>query len=75
MPKKKTKKVQLNLTMDSTVKDQLIALKELAGLSSMTDVLRRSLCVYEDLWKKKNNNCTVFVRDEDTGEEREILIL
>ncbi len=72
---KPKKTVRLNLRMSEEDEKRIHQLMQLSGAASMTDVVRRSLAVYEHLWQeKRRRKKRIVIRDKD-GEELDFLLL
>ena len=62
----KTKR--LNLRFSPTEEKKLKSLMKMSGADNMTDVIRRSLAVYEHLWIAKKAGARVLIRKDDEAE-------
>ncbi len=71
---KKKKIARLNLRITTEQQEKLEALMEMSNSASMTDTVRRALAVYEHLWKVRENDQQIIIRDED-GHESDLLLL
>jgi hypothetical protein len=67
--KKKREACRMNLEMSRRVRDRLERLSEESDLT-LSEVVRRSLAVYDLLWSEKQNGSTIIVRG--SGGEKEI---
>lgn len=74
-PKKKGPTHRLNLMFTQPVRDRLDRLVEQTEADSMTEVIRRSLAIYESLVEAQANNEKVLLRPSNPDEpERELLL-
>ena len=76
MPKKsynREEKVRLTLSVNKSVKDRLELLCELTGAESLTEVIRRSLLVYEHLWSEAEEKGKKIVLRSNEGKEEAII--
>lgn len=71
--KKKERPIRLSLSLSPKVKNRLEKLQDLCEADSMTEVIRRSLAVYEVLLENQHEGGVTFVREQD-GREREVLV-
>lgn len=67
-------KVRLNLDMPEALRLKLENLREQTDAESLSEVIRRSLAVYDFLWQEKSKGATTIIKDED-GKERELVLL
>ena len=67
MPRKprKEKKVRLNLDMPASLRPRVDALQEMTEASTMSEVIRRAVAVYEFLWIQKKAGRVPCLRDDD----------
>lgn len=65
-------KVRLNLTMSPQVKLKLDEIVERTQADSMSEVVRRSLAIYDFLLKENSNGFTIAILKSDTGKEKEV---
>lgn len=73
-PKKKPKR-RLNLEMSEKVSDRLENLKKVTDADSLSEVIRKSVAVYDHLWNEKSRkNAEVIVRLPDGTEEKLVLL-
>jgi len=64
--------------MTEPVRQRLETLRDLTEADSLTEVIRRSLAVYDFLWEERSKGGRILVRTVDgTGdtEERELVLL
>lgn len=54
--------------------DRLVELQESTGAANLTEVIARSLAVYDALWKAKRRGATVTITARD-GKPRELTLL
>lgn len=74
MPRmKRPKSVRLNLEISPEVRDRIEALRHRTEAESLTEVIRRSLAVYETLVKLSNRH-RIVIRPP-SGEERELVLV
>jgi hypothetical protein len=71
MPKRTSKdeRVRLNLAIPVGVSDRLERLRILSEAESVTEVIRRSLAVYDLLLSHYHDNGEVILRSQDGSEE------
>lgn len=55
------------------MRQRLEDLRDETEADSLTEVIRRSLAVYEFLWKEKSKGAEVVIRTDDT--EKELVLL
>ena len=67
-------RARLNLDVLRTVRDRIVRLRDITGATSITEVIRRSLAVYEVLVDARLTGKTIILRDSE-GDERELLIV
>lgn len=68
----KTKRLNLRLSPDEEKK--LKTIMKMSEADNMSDVIRRSIVVYEHLWNAKAAGADVIIRD-DKGNELELFLL
>lgn len=61
--------------MTEKAREKLETLRDGIEADSMAEVVRRALAVYEFVYEVNQGGETFFVRDDETGEEREIGLL
>lgn len=66
----KKNKVRLNLEISTAVRDNLTRLKESSGSSSVTDVIRQALALYDMVLTEYTNDGHVVLKRSDGTEER-----
>lgn len=71
--KKKGPTRRLNLEMDARVRERLESLCVETGADSLTEVIRRSLAVYDYLWAEKSNGAKLIVKSDN--DEKEVVLL
>jgi len=69
----KDKKKRLNLILGINVYRRIEDLRIETDKSSVTDVIRRSLAVYDFLLSRRKEGARIFVEDEDGKQELVIL--
>lgn len=69
-----TPKNRINLELPSEVKSRLEALRETTNADSLSEVIRRSLAVYDFLWQEKVKGASTFIRSEDGYEQLVVLL-
>lgn len=75
MPRaKRPESVRLNLEIAPAVRERLERLRESTGAESLTEVIRRSLSVYETLIEISDSSQEIVVKDKD-GEMRPMLLI
>ena len=75
MPRaKRPESVRLNLEIAPAVRERLERLRESTGAESLTEVIRRSLSVYETLIEISDSSLEIVVKDKD-GEMRPMLLI
>lgn len=62
-------KVRLNLEVPQRVRDRMNSLREMSDAESLTEVIKRSLAVYDVLLHHFKENGKVILRSEDGSEE------
>jgi hypothetical protein len=67
-------KTRLNLTITPAVRARLEDLQEASGAESMTEVIRRSLALYELAWDLDKKGGHVIFKHADGSEERLALL-
>lgn len=67
---KTAKKIRLNLDLTATVKDQLDKLQIRTEASSLTEVIRRALAVYDLMIEQEEMNGKIFLEDKNGERER-----
>lgn len=60
--------------MPQEIKLQLEALRDITHADSMSEVIRRSLAVYDFLWREKNKGATLILQSDD-GEKKQLELL
>lgn len=75
MPRlKRPEAVRLNLEVAPAVRERLEKLRESTGAESLTEVIRRSLAVYEILIELGGTKAEIIIRDK-AGAERPLLLV
>lgn len=69
-----SERARLHLEVPMRVREQLERLRDTSGADSITEVVRRSLAVYEAMLTASRDGRVVIVRDKD-GTERELLLV
>jgi hypothetical protein len=72
MPEQKSQRLNLRISVED--EKRLDDLVKLSAAPSITEVIRRSLAVYEHLLKSNRAGKQIVVRDKD-GTERNLLLL
>lgn len=67
-------KRQLSINLSPKILDRLAQLRDLTDADSLTEVVRRSLAVYDYLWSQKVNGGTTLIQMVD-GETKEVVLL
>ena len=62
------------MTMPPELKDRLEELRDRTNAESLSEVIRRSLAVYETIISEQNNKSKIVFRSED-GAEKELIIV
>ena len=70
---KKTKVKRLNLELAANVRTRMEQLRDESGAHSLTEVISRSLAVYDFIWKQKKNGGKLLIQDSEGT--REVVIL
>ena len=70
---KKTKVKRLNLELAMNVRARMELLRDETGAHSLTEVISRSLAVYDYLWTQKKAGAKLLMQDSDGT--RELVIL
>jgi hypothetical protein len=65
---------RLNLEMNEAVRDRLEELRDITQADSLSEVIRKSLAVYDLLSAERANGAKTYLRYKD-GTERELVIL
>lgn len=73
--KRKIPKVRLNLDLPQTLKDQIEQLRYASHADSLSEVIRRSLAIYDYLVTENSAGSTIIVRHKDGTESRIALLL
>ena len=73
-PKRKTKKVRLNLDMPESVKERLEQLRDNTHADSMSEVVRRALALYELVTREVVQGSSLIIKSSN-GSERHIEII
>ncbi len=73
-PKRKSRKVRLNLDMPEAVKERLEVLRDDTQADSMSEVVRRALAIYELISREAALGSKFIVKSSD-GTERHVEIL
>jgi hypothetical protein len=69
---------RLSLEMTEPVRERLENLRDQTEADSLTEVIRRSLAVYDYLWGEKSKGGKILIRTADKDgkpEERELVLL
>jgi hypothetical protein len=74
--KKKTEKKmsRLNLALAEMVRARIEELQHETGAQTMTEVVSKSLAVYDFLWSRKKEGAKVLIENAD-GTSRELVLL
>ena len=70
---KKTKVKRLNLELAAKVRARMEELRDETGAHSLTELISRSLAVYDYLWEQKKAGGKLLIQDSDGA--REVVIL
>ena len=70
---KKTKVIRLNLELAAKVRTRMEQLRDETGAHSLTEVVCKSLAVYDYIWGEKKNGAKVIIQDSQGT--RELVIL
>jgi hypothetical protein len=73
-PRQPDEKVRINLILTSKVKEQIDEMQELSNASSLTEVLRKSLAVYQFLLDRRAPDGSVTLKNSDGSEEKIVLL-
>lgn len=66
--------VRVSLRLSKEVKAHLDDVCERSSSESLTEVIRRSLALYDTLLDESSNGSTVILRDKE-GKEKEIMLI
>ena len=69
-----TEKVRLNLNLSKRVNDRLEELRDETDADSITEVIRRSIAVYDHLLSEHKDNKAEIVLRLANGEERQLVL-
>lgn len=72
---KNIKTRRLNLEVSEAVRDALERLRDLTEADSLTEVIRRSLAVYDYLWNEKASGSVIMIKDRGNRQEKELVLL
>lgn len=72
---KNVKTRRLNLEVSEAVRDALERLRDLTEADSLTEVIRRSLAVYDYLWNEKASGSVIMIKDRGNRQEKELVLL
>lgn len=76
MPRlKRPKQIRMNMTMPPDLKDRLEALRDETNAESLSEVIRRSVGVYETICKERRDYPKIVLRSEDESKEKELVIV
>ena len=64
----------MNMTMPPELKDKLEVLRDKTNAESLSEVIRRSLAIYEVICAEQDKKSTVIFRSKD-GTEKELMII
>ena len=64
-PAKNRETVRLTLAINPEVRERLENLRDDTGADSLTEVIRRSLAVYEFIWENTCDGKKILLEDED----------
>ena len=70
---KKNKVKRLNLELAANVRTRMELLRDNTGAHSLTEVISRSIAVYDFLWNQKKEGAKIMIQDSDGI--RELVIL
>ena len=73
MKKNKQEPIRLNLAIKPEVRSRMDALCSETSAETITELIRRSLAVYDYLWTQKKSGAKLIVQDENG--QREIVLL
>jgi hypothetical protein len=65
---------RLNLKLTAEVSDRLENLQQATGAASLTEVIARSLAVYEALWSAKDEGSTITITPQG-GDPRDLWLI
>jgi hypothetical protein len=71
---KKVKLSRLNLALAEIVRTRIEELQNETGAQTMTEVVSKSLAVYDFLWSRKKEGAKVLIEDSK-GIRRELVLL
>ncbi len=74
MKKKLETSTRLNLSFKPEVRNRMEGLVDETNVESITELIRRSIAVYDFLWEQKKSGAKLIVEDESGG-QRELVIL
>jgi hypothetical protein len=63
-------RIRLNFVVNRQIKDRIEHLQDVSGATSLTEVVRRALAVYEEVLKIREEGGQLVI---ETGGERELL--
>jgi len=69
-----TGRARLSLDLDSKVKSQLEVLRSRSGAASLTEVIRRSLALYDVVTDHQTTGGSIVFKRSDGTEERLVLL-
>lgn len=72
--KKPVAKIRLSLELSDAVRGQLEGLQARTGADSMSEVIRRSLALYDCAWGVQESGGSVIVENRDGTREKVILV-
>lgn len=70
----RTKKIRLNVDLAPRVRDRVDHLRLLSNADSMSEVIRRSLAIYEVLLRHVNSNGEIILHDPKSKTEKIMLL-
>jgi hypothetical protein len=73
-PSSKAEKIRLNLELSAPVRKRLEELRARTGAQSVTEVIRRSLALYDTILAVSADGKTRLVLKDADGSERQIIV-
>mgnify|MGYP003644751107 CR=1 FL=1 len=64
-PTKKRETARLTLAVSPEIKELMENLRDETGADSLSEVVRRSLAVYEFFWNETDDSKKIIIRDEE----------
>jgi hypothetical protein len=66
-------RIKMTLSLTSTIRDRLTALRVNSDAASDSEVVRNALAVYELLVRERNKGHDIIIREKDGSESRVVL--